>query len=799
MPYTIGQQCTGCTICARNCPVFAISGEVGKRHKVNPLRCVECGVCGRVCPNSALSDPVKKTCSPVKRNLWPRPKIKYGDKFGSIEKGFCSACGLCVIDCTHRALAISRPAFRGAIHVHAELAAPGKCTGCGICEKHCPIGAISMVSPDGDVISSGNIASSSGNIVSQDGFPLPLYARVDLSSGEIKDFPISQEYFKKYLGGKTLAARLLLDLMPAGIDPLDPEAVIIVNTGPLNGTGAPSSSRFNISFKNVLTGGIASSNCGGAFGFMLKRAGYDGLIISGSASGPSRIEISDGKIGILDAADLWGLDTEKTQNALPAHYGKLVIGPAGENLVRYASAFSGERTAGRCGAGAVFGSKKIKALSAYGTREPALRRPEKFRFFVKKWVAFLREHPITGDAFPHYGSMGLVNKANATGALPTRNFRYGHFEDADKVSGETLAETLLVRNSGCVSCPIRCERRVNKGEHEIKGPEYETAGLFGPNIGSSDLPAVIDLNYVCDLLGMDTISAASTIAFAMELAEKGIADFGVEFGSIENLAEILGKIARREGIYSELADGTKRLSEKFGGAEFAMHSKGLELASYEPRRSVGMGLGYATSNRGGCHLNGGYLAIIESVGVVSAKPQSPRSKPELTVFFQDALEAVSSAGCCLFSAQNFIPAGLFRLGPNHFITRLLGTVFSFSARPLRLMLAAKSFLRFNVLHLFPHAEAARLATGLPLFTGNFLKLGERSYNLERLFNLREGLTCADDTLPERLTKTPQKEGRPDTVVPLEKMLDKYYKVRGWDRAGRPKKRKLESLGIEMNG
>ena len=626
-------------------------------------------------------------------------------------------------------------------------------------------------------------------------YPLPLYARIDLSSGKTENFPIDRETFEKYLGGKTLAARLLLDLMPKGLAPLDPEALIIINTGPLNGTGAPSSSRFNLTFKNVLTGGIASSNCGGTFGFMLKRAGFDGLIIQGRSPFPSRIEIVNGKVSILKAEELWGLDTEKTQEKLPARHGKLVIGPAGENLVLYASACSGERMAGRCGGGAVLGSKNVKALSAFGSRMPAVYNPEKFRAFVKKWTNFIRKHPMTGDALPHYGTMGLVNKANASSALPSHNFKYGYSQDADNVSGETLAETQLVRNSGCVSCPIRCERRVMKDGREIKGPEYETAGFFGPNIDASDLKAVIDLNYACDLLGMDTISAASSLAFAMELKERGLADFGVEFGNVKNLEGVLFKIASRDGIYSDLADGSKRMSEKYGGKDFAMHSKGLEMASYEPRRSVGMGLGYAVSNRGGCHLNGGYLALLECVGVISAGPQNPGGKAELTVFMQDALEAVSSAGFCLFSAQTFIPSIFFSLGPHHFLTRFVGKVLTLSGWAVRLMLACKSLLRFNSFFLMPHAEAIRLTTGLAMYTGDFLKLGERSYNLERLFNLREGLGPADDALPERLTKTPQKPGQLSTVVPLSKMLKKYYRVRGWDKNGYPTERKLKRTGI----
>jgi len=626
---------------------------------------------------------------------------------------------------------------------------------------------------------------------------LPLYAYLDLSNGNVETKTIPERYFKKYIGGKALAARLMLDLCPKGVDPLATEAVLIINTGPLNATGAPCSSRFNMSFKNVLTGGIASSNCGGNFGVMMKRAGFDGLVITGKAEAPVHIRIVDGGIELADAKDLWGLDTEETQEKLPPHFGKLVIGPAGENMVSYASAVSGERVAGRCGPGAVMGSKNIKALSAYGSAEAPVVKRKKFDKFVAKWVKFMKKHPMTGDSLPRYGSAGLVNKANASWALPTHNFKEGHFAAADKVSGETLAESYLARNSGCVSCPIRCERRIVLDGKEVKGPEYETLGLFGPNIDASDMEAIFKINYICDLVGIDTISAAGTIAFAMELKAKGLADFGVEFGKTDNLADVMEKIARREGVYSELANGSKWLSEKYGGGDFAIHAKGLELASYEPRRSVGMGLGYATSNRGGCHLNGGYLALLESVGVLTLDPQSHKSKAQLTVFMQDALEAVSSSGFCLFSAQTFVPAVFLKLGPNHIVTRITGKIFTRSGPVVRMILGIAPVTLFNSFFLLPHAEALRLATGFRMYTGPFIRFGARSYNLERLFNLREGLTAGDDSLPVRLTESPQVDGRPDTVVPLGKMLKKYYQTRGWDKNGVPKPGKLKNLGIEV--
>lgn len=624
---------------------------------------------------------------------------------------------------------------------------------------------------------------------------LPVYAKIDLSSETWESFPISEEYFKKYIGGKCLAARLLLDLTEAGIDPLSPEATVIINTSPLNGTASPSSSRFNMTFKNVLTGGIASSNSGGQFGVMMKKAGFDGIIITGKANKPTLLEIVDGNITFKSAEELWGMDAEETQKNLPKAYGKIVIGTAGENLVSYASAASGERMSGRCGTGAVFGSKNLKAIIAFGKKQVEIAHPEKFKKFVKKWITFIKSHPMTGDSLPKYGSAGLVNKANASYALPTHNFKYGHYEKADATSGETLAETRLVKNNGCISCPIRCERRVMVDGKEVKGPEYETLGLLGANIDSDDLDMILKINYMADDLGMDTISLASTIAFAMELKERGIADFGVEFGKTDNLPEIITKISHREGIYSDLANGTKWLSEKHGGKGFAMHVKGLEIASYEPRRSVGMGLGYATSNRGGCHLNGGYLALLESVGVLSIDPQSPGAKAQLCVFMQDALEAVSSSGSCLFSAQTFVPAILFKMGPNHPVTRFIGKIAVHVGGIVNLMLKATNLICFNSLFLLPHAESLHLVTGLKMKTGDFIDLGERSFNLERMYNIREGLTMKDDTLPERLLRTRQDTTDTSTVVPLDKMLPVYYKTRGWDEKGVPTEKTLKKLEI----
>lgn len=625
---------------------------------------------------------------------------------------------------------------------------------------------------------------------------LPIYVVLNLSDGSVQPYPISQQLFESCLGGKTMGARLLTDITPAGLDPFFPESVIIINTGPMNGTGAPSSSRFNMTFKNALTGGIASSNCGGQFGVMLKRAGFDGIILTGCASEPVTIVLEDGNVTLKPCPELWGLDAEEVQEKLPHGYGKLVIGPAGETLVRYACAVSGERVAGRCGAGAVLGAKKIKALVAYGTARAEIARPQEFSAYVKKWVRFLQKHPMTGETLPRFGSAGLINKANASSVLPTQNFQKGSHEEAEEICGETLAEKHLTRNAGCVSCPIRCERRVMVHDKEVKGPEFETVGLFGTNINSVDLAFINTVNYHADVLGIDTISLGGTIAFAMELQQRGMADFALEFGRTENILDILEKIAHREGIYYELGEGSKYLSEKYGGKEFAIHAKGLELAAYEPRRSTGMGLGYATSNRGGCHLNGGYLALMESVGVINMDAQTSKGKPELTVLMQNAMEATSAAGFCLFTMQTMVPAFLFRTGAASHTNRLAGAAMLASRGILgALWKLTPGILPVNSMFLFPHSKAIELATGIKMTSGKFVDIGERGYNIERLYNLREGLTSADDSLPARLTDDPQQAGRVDTVVNLKTMLPIYYKVRGWDAKGVPTKKRLEKLGL----
>jgi len=616
---------------------------------------------------------------------------------------------------------------------------------------------------------------------------------IDLSTCKTSEYPWSDSDRELYLGGKIAAAKILYDNIQSAIDPLSPENLLVITTGPLSGTGAPSSSRFNISTISPLTGFIASSNCGGNFGMALKKAGYDALIIKGKSEKKVWIEILEDKVSFHEADDLWGRKTGETQALLGGKSGKIVIGPAGENLVRFAAIVSGERVAGRAGVGAVMGSKNLKAVTAAGTRTVEVNNREKLKQINKNWVSNLKKHPITGIQLPRLGTAGLLSSMNARKMLATRNYKLGQFKDFEKVSGEHLAEEYLIKNQGCVTCPIQCGRVVEVDGKQVKGPEVETLGLLGPNIENSNIELILKWNYQLDELGLDTITAGSTIAFAMELREKGLWDNGLAFGQTENLSQIFEDIAYRRDIGDILAEGSKRISERFGGKEYAIHVKGLELAAYEPRGAVGQGLGYAVSNRGGCHLNGGYMVVLEGLGL-GMDPYTSKSKAALTILFQDLMEAVSAGGSCLFTTYSMFPAALINK-PNslmtHSVNRHLkhcGWIVNLAGRFPQVLLP------FN-LPLVPHTYALEAVTGMKFNLGRFKRIGERGYNLERLINIRLGLTQKDDSLPRRLTHELQEPGDSRTRVPLYKMLKEYYLVRGWDEAGIPNEERLSGLGL----
>ena len=621
---------------------------------------------------------------------------------------------------------------------------------------------------------------------------------VDLSSETISEYPWSDEQRELYLGGKIMAARILCDHLTGKETAFSEENWVVISTGPLTGTGAPSSARFNISALSPQTGILASSNCGGSFGFHLKKAGYDALILKGRCNGRNWLEINEDQFTFHDADDLWGMKTGECQEKLAQltgkkKAGKLCIGPAGENLVKYAGIISDERAAGRTGMGAVLGWKNLKAITVTGSKTVPVYDKEKCTEWCKKWFAYLQSHPLTGNQLPKVGTAGLVSSMQMRGLLSTKNYSAGQYEHFEDVSGERLAEEFNITNKGCLTCPIRCARTVMVQGKAVKGPELETLGLLGGNICNNDLQKILDWNYELDELGMDTISTANTIAWAMEANEQGLWDNGLKFGSVEELSAIFDDIAHRRGIGDELAEGSKRLSKKYGGKEFAMHSKGLELAAYEPRRAVGQGLGYAVSNRGGCHLNGGYLVILEGLGL-NVDAQTPKAKADFTMLFQDLMETISASGQCLFTSYAFFP-GFLLTKPNGIITQTVNKVATHIGGAVRLI---NKCPRVAALHLpvFHHTKMIKLATGMYMDFGKYIQIGERGYTMERYINCKFGISEANDKLPKRLTDVPQDPGNPKTKIPLETMKKTYYAARGWDKNGIPTEATLRRLKIK---
>ena len=626
--------------------------------------------------------------------------------------------------------------------------------------------------------------------------------QINLSTGDVTDYPWTDKDRELYIGGKTMAAKILYDTLTGRENAYSEENPLIISTGPLTGTGVPSSSRFNISSLSPQTGSISSSNCGGTFGYHLKRAGIDALIITGRREERTWIEIDNGSVTFHNADDLWGTRVTECQRLLAEKmsskrgcdikFGKLCIGPAGENLVRYSAVISDERAAGRTGMGAVLGWKNVKAIAVCGNHDTPVHDPSATKKWCQKWFRYLRNHPLTGNQLPRMGTAGLVSSMQMRGLLATKNYTEGRFEHFDKVNGETLAEEYNIVNKGCLSCPIKCARTVTVEGEDVKGPELETLGLLGGGILNKDLYHILKWNKELDDLGLDTISASNTLAYAMEANERGLWNNGLKFGDIEGISKIWDDIAYRRGIGNELAEGSKRLSEKYGGKEFAMQSKGLELAAYEPRRAVGQGLGYAVSNRGGCHLNGGYLVILEGLGL-NIDAQTPHSKADFTMMFQDLMEMISATGQCLFTSYAFFP-GFLITRPNGAIATAANKLLPHLGWAIRLMNKFPRVLAFH-LPVFHHTKMMQKAVGMPMTFGKYLQTGERGFNLERAVNVRFGVSAAKDSLPKRLTDVPQDPNDPRTRVPLEQMKKIYYQARGWDKSGIPTCRTLKKLKI----
>lgn len=628
---------------------------------------------------------------------------------------------------------------------------------------------------------------------------------VNLTDKTVGEFELSDRDRELFLGGKIIAARIMAELVrdipsfKKGFDPYSPENPIIITSGPLTAMGSPCTSRFNTSTISPLTGYYTSSNCGGTFAMNMKRAGYDAVIITGKAAEHTYIRIyEDNKVEFKNADALWGMRTGAAQEKLEeleGKGGKFVIGPAGENLVRYACVVSDERAAGRGGVGAVFGSKNLKGIFCRGTKSPAAYDKDRLMEVNKAWTERLKSHPTTGVQLPTLGTAALVAPMHSKNILASNNFRSGKYEYFEDISGETMKERYLVRNTGCVSCPIQCTRVVKLDGKDVKGPEVEIMGLMGGNCRNNDLGKIIEWNYEIDELGMDTISCSGTISFALELDEKGLWHSGLEYGKIDNITQILDDIAHRRGVGDELAEGSKRLAEKYGGKEFAINSKGMELSAYEPRSAVGQGLGYAVANRGGCHLNAGYMVLMEGLGL-SVDQYTKGAKAELTAMFQNLMEAISAGGNCLFTAYAFFPKILLKK-PHSIITRVVNWAATKIGAIVKLLLRISPMLAIQMpCMMLPHPMAISAATGMKYNFGKFLMTGERGYNLERMIDVKLGVSAADDTLPKRITDELQIMSNPNSKVPLEALKKRYYKTRGWTKDGIPTARTIKKLHLE---
>ena len=607
--------------------------------------------------------------------------------------------------------------------------------------------------------------------------------RVNLTQGTCTPEPLNMQWAMDYLGSRGLASKYLVEEVDPKVDPLSPENKLIMSTGPLTGTMASTGGRYTVVTKGPLTGAIACSNSGGYFGAEMKFAGWDMIIFEGRSDSPVYLYLENDKAELRDAAHLWGTSTWHTEETIKTtHQDPQIrissIGQAGENQVLYACIVNDlHRAAGRSGVGAVMGSKNLKAVAIRGTKGLSGIRdfPEFLKVTTEK-KKILAENAVTGQGLPAYGTQVLMNVINEMGALPTRNHRDVQFEEAGKISAEAMVakrptdgKSHLVTNNACFGCTIACGRIskidekhftvVNKPEYwgANGGLEYEAAWALGAANGVGDLEALQYANLLCNEVGMDPISFGATVGAAMELYDIGVLTkeqigLDIPFGSAAALATLTEMTAKGEGFGKELGQGSKRLCTKYGHPELSMTVKGQEFPAYDSRGIQGMGLTYATSNRGACHLRS-YTVASEVLGIpIKTDPLVTEGKPGLVKAFQDATGVFDAAGLCIF------------------------TSFAWSLADIQ-----------------PQIQAACEGD----WSMDKLNLvGERIWNMEKQFNLAAGFTKADDNLPPRLTTEPAKTGPAKGLVNgLAKMLPEYYELRGWDTEGVPKSDTLARLGL----
>ena len=606
---------------------------------------------------------------------------------------------------------------------------------------------------------------------------------VDLGKESFRVFQVDENTRRKYLGAKGLGLKLLYDRMAPGVDPLGPDNIIAFMPGVLMGTGAPCSARFHTVTKSPLTGIFVTSSCGGPLGLNLKTAGWDGLLIKGKASKPTYLVVDSDGVAFCDASQLWGDETTVAHDKLDGkRTGIAVIGPAGENLVPMANVRSGHRFTGRGGIGAVMGAKNLKAVVARGGQYKIVPKDETaFRKVCKKAVKYIELNRMTSVAYRKYGTAFNVNATNAANILPVRNFQDGSAAEAEKVSGESMAAKWDTKHHTCSHCAIRCGHRGMADGKPVTVPEYETVGLLGTNLGLFDPQFNSELNDLCGRLGMDTISAGGTIAWVMEAAEKGVIDYHLKFGSEAGVGQALEDMAHRRGFGDEMAMGSRWLSRKYGGADFAIQVKGLEMAAYDPRGSFGQGLAYAVANRGACHLSA-YLCAQE-IFFKLLNPATAKAKPVWVKYFEDLTACVNALQICQFTMYAYLfEVPLTKYTPNWM---------------LKLLMQHLPKLTTYLVDFSVYRDLWRSVTGIKISLREFLRCGERIHLLERHMNTREGISRKDDMLPQRMLQEGRLSDHKKRTVPLEAMLDEYYGLRGYDHNGIPRAETLTRQGLSV--
>lgn len=591
-------------------------------------------------------------------------------------------------------------------------------------------------------------------------------ARINLTTGDISVEPLDMELAHKFIGGRGLGTKMLYDAGVATVDPLSPENQLIYITGPMTGAAAPSTGRYMVVTKSPLTGMIACSNSGGIWGAKLKYAGWDAIIVEGEAPEWAYIVIDDDKIEIRDASDLVGMKSELIDDTLKERHGQdfsvLNIGPAGEKKVLLAAIMNDkDRAAGRSGVGAVMGSKKLKAIVVRATRKNLdnIADIDALKEATKRAMEVIRENPVTGSGLRQLGTAVLVNIVNNIGAFPTNNWQGSYAEYGDDISGETLADTYLVKAGACYRCPIACARVIKVGDKVVGGPEYEPLWAYGGNCGNNDLNTIDICNMLCNEYGLDAISTPCTIAAAMELYQRGYITeeecdgYPLEWGNTESLIEWTKRMGDPENELAWLmSSGSARLCEHYGHPEISMSVKKQEMPAYDARAIQGIGITYATSNRGGCHVRG-YMISPEVLGLPEQLDRTVTTdKAAWAKTFQDLTAVIDSMGHCLFTS--------FAMGAPEY-TDLLNA-----------------------------------ATGTTWTVEEVLNIGDRIYNIERMFNKAAGMKPEDDRLPKRLLEEPVSDGPSEGMVSqLPLTLPQYYEARGWVNAF-PTDETLKKLGLD---